>query len=329
MTPKGSFCFISYSSMKNYKKPENKHWTGRSTNNPQYWYQQIQLLDFESGSPDDVDIGLIGYQCEEGVRRNQGRVGAKAGPDAIRQQLGKLPLHHQKRIADLGNAFCEKEEMEQCQEVFSEIAASLVKNGKLSVGLGGGHDIAYAHFTGISKAFSTAEKKRIGIINFDAHFDLRPVSDSSNSGTPFNQIVKAYKNTHLDVIYLPIGIQQQSNTRELFEIAEREGVDFIADDDCTMDNISYVQRQIERLIEKVDAVYLTIDLDGFASVYAPGVSATSPFGLTPGFVRKALLPIKDSRKLIAFDIAELNPTYDQDAITAKLAARLIDILVAE
>ena len=33
------------------------------------------------------------------------------------------------------------------------------------------------------------QKNKIGIINFDAHFDLRPIENQSNSGTPFNQIL--------------------------------------------------------------------------------------------------------------------------------------------
>jgi formiminoglutamase len=36
---------------------------------------------------------------------------------------------------------------------------------------------------------------------------------------------------------------------------------------------------------------------------------------------------KDSGKLIAADIAECNPTYDRDGLTAKVAARLAHTLL--
>ena len=34
-----------------------------------------------------------------------------------------------------------------------------------------------------------------------------------------------------------------------------------------------------------------------------------------------------SQKVIAVDIAELNPTYDRDDCTARLAARIVDAIV--
>lgn len=314
--------------MNNYQKPQPQLWTGRFAKTPQYRYQQIRLLDFKLDALDGIDIGLIGYQCDEGVRRNQGRVGAVQGPDALRQQLGKLPVHTNREVADLGNVICENDDMEACQETFSEIAAALIKKGILSVGLGGGHDIAFAHFKGVAKALAGSGRKRIGIINFDAHFDLRPVEDAPNSGTPFYQILNAYKDSDLDVSYLAVGIQQQSNTRELFEIAEKEHVRYIMDHDCTPESFLSIREQLEAFLFSSDFIYLTIDLDGFASAYAPGVSATSPFGLTPDFVRRALALVMQSGKLVAFDVAELNPAHDVDKCTAKLGARLIDAILS-
>ena len=38
---------------------------------------------------------IVGFACDEGVRRNQGRVGAKLGPTALRQALANYPLHGQ------------------------------------------------------------------------------------------------------------------------------------------------------------------------------------------------------------------------------------------
>ena len=58
----------------------------------------------------------------------------------------------------------------------------------------------------------------IGIINLDAHFDLRQ-DQYATSGTPFRQIAE-----HLDIKeqpfhYLCIGISQFSNTASLYEQA--------------------------------------------------------------------------------------------------------------
>ena len=91
----------------------------------------------------------------------------------------------------------------------------------------------------------------------------------------------------------------------------------------TSDPFFSIKNKLQEFFSRVDRVYLTIDLDGFSSAYAPGVSAVSPFGFDPEIVIWALEEIIRSGKLISMDIAELNPLYDQDGQTAKLAAGLL------
>jgi len=72
---------------------------------------------------------------------------------------------------------------------------------------------------------------------------------------------------------------------------------------------------------------VTIDLDGFSSAYAPGVSASSPMGFSPEVVLESLELIFASKKMISIDIAEMNPKYDIDNRTAKLAASLVHFVL--
>ena len=69
--------------MNNFYQPPNEEiWTGRTTTNEHdYWYQVVEMLDLNKAELPPADIAFIGYQCEEGVRLNQGRLGAKEGPD--------------------------------------------------------------------------------------------------------------------------------------------------------------------------------------------------------------------------------------------------------
>ncbi|UZR97687.1 formimidoylglutamase [Chondrinema litorale] len=314
----------------NYNAANPSIWTGRTTtsNDAQYWYQTIRFIDLldTTSMSDKPDIVFIGYECEEGVRRNQGRIGAKKGSDVIRQKLARLPIHfEQLKIADAGNIFCIDTDLETCQSIFSNQIEKLIKNKSFPIALGGGHDIAYAHFRGICNALHKPNKK-FGIINLDAHFDLRKVEVLPNSGTPFQQILNEFgKQTK----YLAIGIQQHANTKELFETAKKTDSSFILSEDCLLENFTNISAQIDQFLSDIDYLYLTIDLDGFASPYAPGVSAPSPFGFNPNFVVKLLKHIITKNKLVALDIAEYNPIYDIDQITATLAARLIANVVGE
>lgn len=314
-----------------YKPGQKELWTGRSTNaalESQYWHQHILRGDLGRFEDNKIpNFGLIGYACDEGVKRNFGRVGTVDGPKVIREKLGKLPLHFDKSVVDFGDIICLNGDLESCQNAFSKGVAGLLKKGVFPIGFGGGHDIAYAHYRGLKQALP---EKRIGIINFDAHFDLRPVENAPNSGTPFNQILSEAKQKGESVDYFAIGIQKQSNTKQLFEIAEKYSVDFVYSDACntSKESLSALQKKLKNIITNNDYLYITIDMDGFSSAYASGVSAPSPFGFSPNFVFKMLEFLFDSKKVISCDIAELNPKYDKDSQTANLAAKLVDFIVS-
>jgi formiminoglutamase len=315
-----------------YIPGQKDHWTGRKSNpalGNQYWHQAIELGDInqlEKHQGIQSSFGLVGYQCDEGVRRNFGRVGAAKGPLMVKEKLAKLPLHFDsKKIIDFGEVVCLQEDMESCQSAFSTMISSLIEQGIFPIGIGGGHDIAYAHFKGIEAALKNKPNRKIGIINFDAHFDLRTIESQPNSGTPFNQIL-----TESPVDYFVMGIQKQSNTKELFEIAKKEGVEYITSFECetTSEALQSIQDKLNPFIQRNDYLYISIDMDGFSSAYAPGVSAPSALGFGPHFVYKMLDYLFATHKVISCDIAELNPLLDQDNITANLAAKLVDHIVS-
>ena len=308
-----------------YKAGDKALYSGRKSKlNNQYWHQEIlvsHIEDLKSNNP--TDIGIVGYVCDEGVKRNQGRIGAQKGPKSVRNKLGKLPIHYKnKKIVDFGDIICLDHYLEDCQKALSKTVSTLISNKTLPIAIGGGHDIAYANFNGIKEAIKNVSNNKIGIINFDAHFDLRAVETQPNSGTPFNQILTENN----DVAYFAIGIQQQSNPKELFEIAAQKRVSYISNFDCETFSKD-LKSNLNAFIKEVDYLYITIDMDGFSSAYAPGVSAPSSLGFTPGFVYKVLGFLFQSKKVISCDIAELNPDFDMDDSTARLAARLVDYMV--
>lgn len=119
------------------------------------------------------------------MKRNKGRVGAADAPDAIRTQLANLPIHRPVSLVDLGTVTCEYENLEQAQSELAEQVANSLQNGLKPIVLGGGHEVAFGSFSGLFQYVQAhAPDKKIGIINFDAHFDLRE-AEHATSGTPF------------------------------------------------------------------------------------------------------------------------------------------------
>ncbi|GAA4274150.1 formimidoylglutamase [Aquimarina gracilis] len=306
--------------MKNYQKPNPEVWTGRSSEKELYLHEKINCIDLTKDPLEtvkDKSFAVLGYVCDEGVKRNQGRIGAVEGPQAIRKMMASLSNHFSSdvQLLDVGNMTCIDQDLEETQQDTSDSIALLLQHAIFPIVLGGGHDLAYAHYNGIKKQFPN---KTIGIINLDAHFDLRKVEGKGNSGTPFFQIAQENK----DFNYLCLGIQKESNNRELFEVATNYKVDYLLNTEFTSQNKQKVAQTVANFINTVDLVYLTIDIDGFSSAYAPGVSAPSPFGFSIDIAMETIQQICKSNKLISADLVELNPTYDIDNCTARLAARI-------
>lgn len=311
-----------------YTKTESDIYTGRISNEQLYLHEKIRCTAIDALNPSsDTVMALLGYACDEGVKRNQGRAGAILGPDAIRRQLGKLPNHLPAKtgLLDVGTITCTDADLEATQHVLSDTVKKLLDTGIFPMVLGGGHDMAYGTFNGIKNHLGNS--KSIGIINFDAHFDLRITANGNTSGTPFYQIAQEWSEMEIPFHYLCLGIREDANDSSLFTTAKALDVKFILRDTFRIAFHNEINAWITAFIQNVDAVYVTIDLDGFSSAYAPGVSAPSPMGFTPDVVLASLKTIINSGKLIALDIAELNPTFDRDDQTARLAASLVHTIM--
>lgn len=306
-------------------------WQGRNDgDDPSFlrWHQVVQT----SGSlpilqPGQKGIAFLGFACDEGVRRNKGRTGAAEGPAALRKMCSNFPVHFDDVVfADAGDIVCEGVKLEEAQEALSARVGELLSSGYLPVLFGGGHEIAYPHERGIRRHYND----RIGIINFDAHFDLRqPGTEGVSSGTGFWQMAQDRAAVGQPFDYLAIGIQQNSNTRHLFESAASLGASYIPASSIHRDNREQVLSVIRAFIHQNDRIYLTTCLDVFSSAYAPGVSATAYNGLIPdAFFLECYREVLTSGKLAGADIAELNPSLDQDNRTAKLAASLVFEIVS-
>ena len=228
------------------------------------------------------------------------------------------------RFHDVGSVVCEGDDMESAQEKLAEAVSVLLEKKQFPIILGGGHDMAYGHYNGIKNYLdSKKERKTIGVVNFDAHFDLRKNTEQNNSGTPFYQIAKDCEKEGIHFNYLCLGIRRDANDRNLFQTARDLDVIYVMNDTFQIPLLEEITTWINAFAKNVDHIYVTIDLDGFSSAYAPGVSAPSPMGFSPYIVLECLKTIIGSGKLISMDIAEMNPKYDIDGQTAKLAASLV------
>jgi len=319
-----------------YTPPDPARWTGRvddlEDRDAFRWHQVVECLDLSrsingpsGGGP--VGFCLLGYRCDRGVELNLGRSGAAKGPDAIRYQLANLPVNFpgSVRLIDGGDIHCLDGDVETAQRTLADAVERVLSSGLFPLVLGGGHDVAFGHYLGIRDHLPSSA--RLGIVNFDAHLDLRPLRPAATSGTMFTQIAAECRERGTDFSYFCIGTQKSANTVSLFRIADKLGVETVLAKDMDDADLEPVKRKLDAFLAGNDAIYVTICADVFSSAFAPGVSAPQPFGLHPETVLRLLKHVLESGKVVSFDIAEVSPRFDNDDQTAKLAAVFVYALV--
>jgi len=330
-------------------------WQGRIDPEPgsARWHQKVQPF-IRNGNNENGTV-LLGFCCDEGVRRNHGRTGARHAPDAIRKALANLAWHASKPVYDAGNVCCVDGNLERVQRELAAQVSTARHAGNLPIVLGGGHEVAFASWLGLmdclhadklhGERFDLGELD-IGIINFDAHFDLRTPQGSDNvederfqnilgraqstgsSGTPFAQISNACDSCD-DAIkfnYAVLGISRPNNTRALFQRAEELNVWVVEDKDISLNALPAISAQLAHWMQDKKAIYLSFDIDVLPAHQAPGCSAPAALGVELSLLLPLIEQIKQSGKLMLADIAEVNPEFDIDNRTAKAAARIVHLL---
>jgi formiminoglutamase len=311
-----------------YLPPDPNPWRGREdVPDGSCFFQHIKLINLMDGIPArsaDTAFALVGFKSDEGAQRDLGRTGATEGPLAIRQRLARLPLQKQKIILyDVGNISCPDHDLESSQAALGEVIKLLQQQNIRPIVIGGGHELAWGHYQGI--AACNPPGKRLGIINFDAHFNLHALEPShrASATTAFYQIAKAHEeqNRHLD--YNCIGIQHTANVRKMFDKAKNFHTKILYAEDLHQGLREKSFDFIDRVIDENDMIYLSLSLDVLAPAYAPGVSSIQPLGLSPWQIIPLIRQAAASGKVISYDVTEHVPRYDIDHRTAKLAASLI------
>lgn len=305
-------------------------WRGRTDDvegsHGRRWHQVVQPLSAQRSG-----AALLGFASDGGVTRNQGRGGAREGPAALRAQLANLPARaNGMPIADGGDVACTGEkDLERAQRAFAGRVQDVLARGMLPVGLGGGHEIAWASFEGLARhvmAGAPSRPPRIGTVNLDAHFDLR-LDDRATSGTPFLQIAQDCAARGWLFHYCCLGVSEFANTQALFDRAAALGVAWRTDEQMDGGLGGENAGLLERFMGAADFLYLTVCLDVLPPWVAPGVSAPSARGVPLSVVEAVVDAVAASGKLLVADVAELNPSRDIDSRTARIAARLVARIV--
>ncbi|HWQ15882.1 MAG TPA: formimidoylglutamase [Roseiflexaceae bacterium] len=287
-------------------------------------------LLYRRGDPHDVRLGevvavdsaayaaaravILGCPQDEGVRRNRGRPGARRAPAEIRRCLYRMaagplaPLG----LFDLGDIAVQGD-LEAIHELQRAAVRQLVADGKRLVVLGGGNDISFPDCAGLADVV-----RDVLALNLDAHFDVR-VDTPRNSGTPYRQLLE--EGLLAPAAFYEVGAQPLASSPAYERYLRERG--------ATIVWARALRAGVEPVLRAIlarhaqPAVFWGLDMDVVRAADAPGVSAPNPLGI-PGeeLCRAAEIAGAEPRTRI-LEISEVNPDYDVDQRTARLAAAAV------
>ncbi|MGC5324230.1 agmatinase family protein [Brevibacillus sp. SYSU BS000544] len=272
----------------------------------------------------DYDFAILGVPLS---KSSISFSGAHAHPLQFRQLLSAFTTYNfdkdielsELAAVDLGDVSMHVTDILRChkniEEALHEVTQQLTA---LPVVIGGDHSITYPAITGIKRA----KPQRIGLIQFDAHLDVRDTSyGGPSNGTPMRSLIESETVRGEDMV--TIGLRSFANSREYRRYAEAKGMTLITANQVRERGMEQVVADsIRYLEEKCDAIYITFDVDAMDQSVVPGVPAIGPAGLSATDLFAAAFAVGQCNKVIGMDMVCVDPTKDVRDMTSRVALHL-------
>jgi formiminoglutamase len=299
---------------------------GKAQFKDRYTTKAAELLTpWEEGKKGD--IAIIGAPLS---KPSISHSGASFAPDAIRRCLNSFTTYNiergtdlaedKKSIIDFGDITMHPTSIEEShQRIYESVKAATSTNAApFTIILGGDHSITTSTVKAIKETKGT-----VGIIQFDAHHDLRNTGDGGpTNGTPFRRLLEEghIKGEHL----IQIGIRNYANAKAYHDYAIEQGVTVYTMKDVRQQQITkLIQDSLAQLESKVDTIYLSVDMDVLDQAYAPGCPAIGPGGMDPQSLTDGIEIAVKHNKVWFMDIVEIDPTIDSRDMTSRVASSLL------
>jgi formiminoglutamase len=281
------------------------------------WIDQRRTEDGEALLKKQWDIVVMGAPLS---RSSISASGASEFPEHFRKAWKGFSTYNIEtdqdlrnlRVLDIGDIEMHVTEINRCHSnirmAMEGISAAFPNS--LPFTIGGDHSITAMLASGLKAA---EPSRKIGILQFDTHLDLRDIKDQGPSnGTPIRNLIENGVVEGANVYN--IGLHGFFNGPSLINFAKEHKVNYITLKQARTNGIiETVSKAIQELESNVDSIYLTIDMDVLDIAYAPGVPASTTGGMRTDELFDAVFTAGMSSKIRAVDIVCLDPNRDSSA----------------
>jgi agmatinase len=203
---------------------------------------------------------------------------------------------------------------EAVMERIAKAVSAVVKQNHFPIGLGGDGAISY----GMVKGFLDAGIENFGVVHIDAQADLKEDDD----GDPWSEACVMKRIVDEDVPLFQLGVRSLS--KEEADARKVYGVKYYDADFLVSRNIN----KIEMPSEFPEAVFLSIDIDGFDPSVFPSPDAI-PGGLGWWQLLSIVESISQQADILGMDLVEYSPVVGQhfhDRAVAMLIYKIMGIV---
>ena len=184
--------------------------------------------------------------------------------------------------------------------------------------IGGDHSITFSAFSAFLK-----NNPGSGIIVFDAHPDcvnnFQPVTHED-----FIRVLVEENILSPEKIIL-VGIRQSHPIET--EFLEKHKIRYFTMKQIFEQSLTDVCETIMETASTWQATYLSIDIDVVDPAFAPGTGYREPGGLTSQEFINCLGKLQKLKNLKMIDLVEISPEKDQNELTVKLGAKIVNEFV--
>ena len=222
---------------------------------------------------------------------------------------------------DYGDAGLDPYHQTRTLEEIRKVTREIASTGAIPFAIGGDHSVPNGTFRGIVDVYG---KKKVGFVHFDAHLDRGYGKFGSyyHSGSYMTLAVKEGLLDGKQVVQF--GMSTPVFGEKEWDQVLKEGGTVYHINEIRRDGVAKTFEKLYKVLEDVDKVYVSFDIDVFDNSYAPGVGSAPPTGMTPTELFPQLRKFAAKKRIVGFDLVEYQPFYDNKGHqTARLCRRVM------
>jgi len=256
-------------------------------------------------------------------------------PEAVRAILRKFSVYdiesdidlRRLAVRDLGDLPLADLRLEDAFEPLKRAVSDALEDADAVIVIGGDNGVTRPGVHGVADSLAGSQPgsiKNCGLITLDAHFDLRDLSDGLTNGNPVRALLAdGLPGENI----VQIGIQPFANSQAYTQVAIDAGITVVTMSQIRAHGVErLLTESLDDLTERVDHIYVDLDIDSLDRIFAPATPGSRPGGLTPYELRRVAWLCGAHPLVRAIDLVEVDPTQDvADATVMATASCLVSL----